>query len=73
MNACNHIKKILLNANYLQNELTLARNFKHKYQAQLNPDHLLILDSFLSLDNKYYFQKKWAFEKAFKNKWIKRF
>ena len=73
LNACNHIKKILLNSNYLQNELTLARNFKHQYQAQLNPDHQLILDSFLSLDHKYYFQKKWAFEKAFKNKWIKRF
>jgi glycosyltransferase involved in cell wall biosynthesis len=73
LNVLNHIKKTLLNSGYLERELALAKEFKLKYQAQLNPDHQLILDSFLSLDHKYYFQKKWAFEKAFKNKWIKRF
>jgi hypothetical protein len=73
LNVLNHIKKIILNSSYLDNELALAMAFKHKYQAQLNPDHQLILNSFLSLDNKHYIQKKWAFEKAFKNKWIKRF
>lgn len=73
LNVLNHIKKIILNSSYLDNELALAKAFKHKYQAQLNPDHQLILNSFLSLDNKHYIQKKWAFEKAFKNKWIKRF
>jgi glycosyltransferase involved in cell wall biosynthesis len=73
LNAFNHIKKTLLNSSYLQNELALAKEFKHKYQAQLNLDDQLILDAFLSLDHKLYFQKKWAFEKAFKNKWIKRF
>lgn len=73
LNALNHIKKTLLNSSYLEYELALAKAFKHQYQVQLNPDHQFILDSFLSLDNKYYIQKKWAFEKAFKNKWIKRF
>ena len=72
LNAFNHIKKALLNSSYLENELAVAKEFKHKYHTHLGLDHQLILDSFLSLEHKHYFQKKWAFEKAFKNKWNKR-
>jgi len=73
LNALGHLYKTLLNSSYLKNELALAKEFHHKYYVQLNLYHQNILDSFLSLDHKFYFQKKWAFEKVFKYKWIKRF
>jgi glycosyltransferase involved in cell wall biosynthesis len=72
-NAFGHLAKTLLNSGYLKNELALAKDFHHKYYAKLTARNQLILDAFLSLEGKLYFQKKWAFEKAFKNKWIKRF
>lgn len=72
-NAFGHLAKLVLNSNYLKNELALAKDFHLKYYTKLSATNQNILDAFLSLEGKLYFQKKWAFEKAFKNKWIKRF
>lgn len=73
LNAFNHIAKSFLKTNYLFNEIALAKTFKNNYYDLLSPNQQSVLANFLSLDNKYYIQKKWAFEKAFKNKWIQRF
>jgi hypothetical protein len=73
LNAFNHIAKSFLKTNYLFNEIELAKKFKNNYYDLLSPNQQSMLANFLSLDNKYYIQKKWAFEKAFKNKWIQRF
>lgn len=73
INAIKHFAKAFFKTSYLQNELALAFAFREKYYAQLSPNNQLLIDAFLSLEGKLYIQKKWAFEKAFKNKWIQRF
>jgi glycosyltransferase involved in cell wall biosynthesis len=73
VNALGHIGKALFKTNYLEKEVALAKVFHEKYYSKLSSNKQLLLDAFLSLSGKLYFQKKWAFEKAFKNKWIKRF
>jgi hypothetical protein len=73
VNALGHIGKALFKTNYLEKEVALAKAFHEKYYSKLSSNKQLLLDAFLPLSGKLYFQKKWAFEKAFKNKWIKRF
>lgn len=73
INAMRHILLAPFKSSYLKNELILAKIFKAIYFDQLSEQNQFLLTEFLSLENKFHFQKKWAFEKAFKDKWIQRF
>ena len=73
VNFIKHIITLPFKSKYLNNEIILAETFARQYTNQLSSEKQLLLTNFISLKNKRHFQKKWAFEKAFKNKWIKRF
>jgi glycosyltransferase involved in cell wall biosynthesis len=73
VNLATHLISLPFKSSYLAYELVLAKAFSSKYNALLSTEKQLLLSNFLSLDNKLHYQKKWAFEKAFYSKWIKRF
>jgi hypothetical protein len=68
-----HLAKMPFLSSYLNNEIELASAFKTLYEKQIPASKLEAINNLISLKGKIYFQKKWGFEKAFKNQWIKRF
>ena len=73
LNLLTHLFSMPFKSAYLTKDLVLANLFAKNYKALLSSDKQILLSNFLSLEHKLHFQKKWAFEKAFKNKWIQRF
>ncbi len=73
VNLIKHFIGLPFKSNYLSNEIILAEAFISQYNDQLSSEKKLMIANFISLKNKLHFQKKWAFEKAFYSKWIKRF
>ncbi len=68
----NHLKSILTNQDFLEKQIILAKSFLEKYEPELNPEQRALFANFTSLENASYLRKKIAFEKAFKNNWIRR-
>jgi glycosyltransferase involved in cell wall biosynthesis len=73
INLIKHLIQLPFRSNYLNNEINLAEKFDSHYNYEITSKKKLLLANFISLKNKRHFQKKWAFEKAFINKWTKRF
>jgi hypothetical protein len=68
-----HTKAFFSDSNYLMNELEIAMDFSSCYFDKLSSSKQFAINSFLSLQTKSYFQKKWAFEKTFFPHWLNRF
>jgi len=68
-----HLKHFFGKSKYLLNELALANDFDNAYYYKLPSHKQILIKSFLALENKPHFVKKWAFEKTFFRFWIKRF
>jgi rhamnosyltransferase len=68
-----HTKAFFNDSNYLMNELEIAMDFSSCYFDKLSSSKQFAINSFLSLQTKSYFQKKWAFEKTFFPHWLNRF
>lgn len=69
----NHAKNLLIENDFLEEQFELVSDFLKSYQKQLSADDQDLMNQFLSLKNVSYFKKKLAFEKHFKQHWIKRF
>lgn len=68
-----HLKNLFIRNNYLSERFILIRLFLDNYNESISEDKKIKLLNFIRLEDKSYFNKKVAFEKAFYGKWIKRF
>lgn len=68
-----HLKGIMGKGSYLKEQFILVRDFLAQYRTMLGDSERTTLEQFLQLENKPHIKKKIAFEKAFSNKWLKRF
>ena len=69
----NHMKLLFCNNDYLNERFIMVRLFLEKHQKDMSIIHQRKIEQFLTLENKSYFIKKLALEKAFYGKWINRF
>lgn len=69
----NHTKNLFSESNFLEEQFELVGDFLKSYEKQLSTDDRSLMNRFLILKNVSYFKKKLAFEKYFKQHWIKRF
>lgn len=68
-----HLMNIFIKKDYLKERFVITASFYTQHGNKLSYHHNKIIQKFLKLENMPYLRQKWAFEIAFKNKWIKRF
>lgn len=68
----NHFLSLFIKNNFLNDQLVLAKSFYNTYKERLSENQRILFKDFSALEHASYLKKKIAFEKAFKNKWIKR-
>lgn len=68
-----HMRSLLGNGDYLRDQFILVRDFLAQYRSRLGDQQRETLEQFLQLENERHMKKKIAFERAFRNKWLKRF
>ena len=69
----NHLVSLFTTNDFLEEQIELVKAFYHQYRQQITPIQQKTIESFLQLEHSNYLKKKTAFEKAFKNHWLKRF
>jgi glycosyltransferase involved in cell wall biosynthesis len=67
-----HFINLFKSNDYLSERFELVQMFMQTFSSQLSDQNLKKMSRFIALNNKTYWRKKVAFEKAFFGKWIKR-
>jgi glycosyltransferase involved in cell wall biosynthesis len=68
----NHLISIVLNKNFLEKQIKLAKSFHTQYCNSLSKDQTVLFKEFIALKDLSYLRKKIAFERSFKKYWISR-
>ena len=68
-----HLKNIFGNKDYLLDRVVLLKKFYDRYRSLLTEQQVKDIRTVLDLEGSSYLQKKMAYERSFRGKWINRF
>ena len=64
-----NLKMLFSENDYLKDEIHIASKLFEKYEMNISNEKKYLIENFINLKGKYFFQKKWTFRKYFKGYW----